>query len=58
MKYNGYSSTLECLEAEERTKKVISKNKSIIKAPEKGYSDNVPRMYQLFEGEGGINARE
>ena len=27
LKYNGYTSTLECLEAEERTKKVTSKNK-------------------------------
>lgn len=25
LKFNGYSSTLECMEAEERTKKVINK---------------------------------
>ena len=27
LKYNGYSSTLECLEAEERMMKVTNKNK-------------------------------
>lgn len=33
LKYNGYSSTLECLEAEERMMKVTSKTKQSIKAP-------------------------
>ena len=33
LKFNGYTSTLECLEAEERTKKVTSKSKQSVKVP-------------------------
>ena len=58
LKFNGYTSTLECLEAEERTMKVTSKHKLTVKPPSSAYSENIPRMYQLFEGDGAINARE
>ena len=33
LKFNGYNSTVECLEAEERMMKVTSKTKQSIKAP-------------------------
>jgi hypothetical protein len=33
LKFNGYNSTLECLEAEERMMKVTNKNKQSIKIP-------------------------
>ena len=33
LRFNGYNSTLECLEAEERMMKVTSKTKQSIKAP-------------------------
>jgi hypothetical protein len=58
LQFNGYSSTLECMEAEERTIKVTNKNKMAVKPPTAAYAENIPRMYQLFEGDGAINARE
>ena len=54
LRFNGYSSTLECLEAEERTKKVTSKTKQGVKPPG-GLGEEVPKMYKLFEGEGSMN---
>lgn len=59
LKFNGYSSTLECMEAEERTKKVTNKSKTVVKRPEdKSFDQNVPKLYALFEGSGGIISRE
>jgi len=46
------------MEAEERTIKVTNKNKLAVKPPTAAYAENIPRMYQLFEGDGAINARE
>ena len=59
LKFNGYTSTLECLEAEERTKKVTSKSKQSVKVPgQQAMGEDVPKMYKLFEGEGSMNQRE
>lgn len=58
LKYNKYNSTLECLEAEERMFKVTSKTKSAIKIPDKSGTEEIPKMYQVFDGEAGSSQRE
>ncbi len=69
LKFNNYNSTLECLEAEERTKVVTSKNKPINKVPEVGAHtdvtlqksvdlDDYPRLYRFFEGDAEKSSRE
>lgn len=70
LKFNNYNSTLECLEAEERTKVVTSKNKPINKVPEVGAllsfvtvqrsvdMDDFPRLYRFFEGDSEKSSRE
>ena len=58
LKFNKYSSTLECLEAEERMFKVTSKQKTGYKVPDKNGTEEIPKMYQVFEGEAGSSERE
>jgi len=59
LKFNGYNSTLECLEAEENTKRVITKARSTVRQPDE-YSmhEQIPKMYSLFEGAGQSINRE
>jgi len=59
LKFNKYQSTLECLEAEERTKMVTSKKKQMNIHPEeqKGI-DEFPRLYRFFESDSVANGRE
>lgn len=61
LKHNGYQSTLECLEAEERMSALNQSKFQKKKVPSNPYAkagDDMPRMYQLFENAGQINQRE
>jgi len=61
LKFNGYQSTLECLEAEERMGALNPNKNQKKKATGNPYAkvgEDMPRMYQLFENAGQINQRE
>lgn len=60
LRFNGYSSTLECLEAEERMVQINSQGKSIKKTkfisnPYGKQEDDTPKIFKLFENEGQVN---
>ena len=52
LKFNGYQSTLECMQAEEKTKRVINKDKKVVRPPVATHygERNIPKMYRLFDG--------
>jgi hypothetical protein len=68
LKFNKYQSTLECLEAEERTKLVTSKKKQMnihpeVRIPffnlqESKSMDDFPRLYRFFESDSVVSGRE
>ena len=60
LKFNKYNSTLECLEAEERTKQVTAKSQraSINRVPTEKDMESFPRLYRFFEGDSEKTARE
>jgi hypothetical protein len=59
LKFNKYQSTLECLEAEERTKLVTSKKRQMNVHPEDSKNvDDFPRLYRFFESDSIANGRE
>lgn len=50
LEFNGYNSTLECFDAEEKTKKVTQKTGTPLnKVPGITDMDRFPRMYRFYE---------
>ena len=50
LKFNDYTSTFECLDAEQRTKVVTSKTAQVNKVPaSQKQMDTFPRLYRFFD---------
>jgi len=61
LRFNKYQSTVECFEAEERTKLVTAKNSSKqmnIQPDDARSLDTFPRLYRFFEADQGLGDRE
>jgi hypothetical protein len=68
LRFNRYQSTLECFEAEERTKLVTSKTRQMNIHPGGGGDDSAsgapldldtfPRLYRFFESDKVVEGRE
>lgn len=59
LRFNKYQSTLECLEAEERTKLVTSKSKTMNVHPDDPRNlETFPRLYRFFESDKNASDRE
>lgn len=59
LRFNKYQSTLECFEAEERTKLVTSKTKKMnIHPDDPKILDTFPRMYRFFDSDQHSSDRE
>ena len=59
LRFNKYQSTLECFEAEERTKLVTSKTKQMNVHPEDPRDlETFPRLYRFFDSDKSTHDRE
>lgn len=59
MRFNKYQSTLECFEAEERTKLVTSKTKQMNVHPDDPRDlETFPRLYRFFDSDKSSHDRE
>lgn len=60
LKFNRYNSTLDCFEAEERTKFVTKKaiTTEINKVPSESQMEEFPRLYRFFDTDSDKTARE
>jgi len=59
LRFNKYQSTLECFEAEERTKLVTSKTKQMNVHPEDPRDlETFPRLYRFFDSDKSAAERE
>jgi len=60
LKYNGFTNTLECFEAEIRTKQVSNKltGKNVLTNSNKQGAEDAPRLYALFRGDGAKGKKD
>ena len=59
LRFNKYQSTLECFEAEERTKLVTSKTKQMNVHPDDPRDlETFPRLYRFFDSDKNAHDRE